>query len=528
MERLLHDLLTESASLHPGKTALKMKGERLSYRDLDRQSSRLCSFLHDQQVKKGSRIGILLDKSLEAIISIFGILKSGSCYVPLDPSAPRARLNTIIEDCELEWLITSSAKIPLLEDACDQSKPLKKVVLIDTDRDTAVGKTMGLDVFYRDDSVASETLPAPLDSASSPDDLAYILYTSGSTGQPKGVMIDHRAAGAFVDWSLNAFQICPDDVLSAHAPLHFDLSIFDIFTAIAAGATICLVPPGWSTFPRTIADFIEENLITTWYSVPSALVQLVLHGKLEQRRFPALKRVLFAGEVFPVKYLRQLMMLLPEAAFYNLYGPTETNVVTCQHVAEPPDPGADVAIGYPCTGVSVFVVSESGGLATDGQVGELYVSGPTLMSGYWGDTDKTDTVLMENSFDGNGAGLVYRTGDLVHRDSRGCLIFHGRRDMMIKTRGYRVELGEIEMVVSTHDKIKECVATTLPSAEFGHLIRTVIVPEPGADIDEADISRFCSKRLPAYMMPEVIDIVETLPRTSTGKIDRNALSSYDQ
>jgi acyl-CoA synthetase (AMP-forming)/AMP-acid ligase II len=203
-------------------------------------------------------------------------------------------------------------------------------------------------------------------------------------------------------------------------------------------------------------------------------------------------------------------------------------VVTCQHVAEPPDPAADVAIGYPCTGVSVFVVSESGGLATDGQVGELYVSGPTLMSGYWGDTDKTDTVLMENSFDGNGAGLVYRTGDLVHRDSRGCLIFHGRRDMMIKTRGYRVELGEIEMVVSTHDKIKECVATTLPSAEFGHLIRTVIVPEPGADIDEADISRFCSKRLPAYMMPEVIDIVETLPRTSTGKIDRNALSSYDQ
>ncbi len=526
MNPLLYDYLAESSARFPDKAALHFKDSSLSFRELDIQSSALASFLAQHRVKKGDRIGILLDKSMEAIVSIFGILKSGSCYVPLDPLAPGARLAALVDDCRLKWLISGSSKISLIEDFCTNSKFLENVLLIDEDRREAELRLHPMRIYFRDDIVGTASTAAGLAcSRPSPEDLAYILYTSGSTGQPKGVMISHGAAAAFVEWSVDAFELDYKDVFSAHAPLHFDLSIFDIFTGIAAGATIHLIPPGWTTFPATIADFIEKNGITTWYSVPSALVQLVLHGKLDQRRFRALKRVLFAGEVFPSKYLRQLMVFLPGVSFYNLYGPTETNVVTFHHVTELPDPTTDIPLGIPCRDVNMLMVSESGAQSQEGEVGELYISGPTLMRGYWQDSQKTAAVLVGNPIDETDPTTYYRTGDLVHLGANGLLIYHGRNDMMIKTRGYRVELGEVETAISAHGKIKECAATAIPSDEFGNLIKALLVLESDAEISIEDIRRFCSERLPSYMIPSAIEIIESLPRTSTGKINRSALAA---
>jgi len=523
VERLLHELLTNSCNSYPHKTALRFKDGTLSYQDLDRESNHIASLLRDNGVVTGDRVGIYMDKSLDAIISIFGVLKTGCCYVPLDPLAPRARLSKIADDCCLEYLITSFSKLHLVRELAVQTKALKHTIVLDAYQQEALPDIPGVQMHFRDERVKHQPHQIKVDIQPAATDLAYILYTSGSTGQPKGVMISHRAAYAFVDWSLQAFEICNDDIFSSHAPLHFDLSIFDIFVSIAAGATLCLIPQGWSSFPTTIVNFIRQNKISIWYSVPSALVQLVMHGKLDQQELPDLKRILFAGEVFPSKYLRQLMALLPTVDYFNLYGPTETNVITYYCVQKLPDLDMDIPIGSLCNGVKAYIVSESGSLVTRGEIGELHVESPTLMDGYWRDEQKTEDVLLKNPCHSE-QGLVYKTGDLVHWNKEGLLVYHGRCDSMIKSRGYRIELGEIETVLLAHEKIKEVVVTAIPSEEFGTIIKAFLVTKFDVDLNETAIRRFCAETLPAYMVPESIHIVQALPRTSTGKIDRKAIS----
>lgn len=515
--------LLRSSGNYPENIAVRYKSTTLSYRDLDQHSDKLACLLTQDGTTPGERVGIYLDKSPEAVISIFAILKSGACYVPLDPLAPEQRLSMIADDCRLTWLITSGARLPVALALAARLKSLKRIVVIDAEKPDVELTPRGVTVYYKDDlgqtPISCLEATQPVDSR----DLAYILYTSGSTGQPKGVMISHGAACAFVDWAQNAFKIDSSDVLAAHAPLHFDLSIFDIFVAVASGATICLVPQGWSFLPKTIADFIIQNGITTWYSVPTALVQLAMYEDFAHLDFPDLRRILFAGEVFPSKYLRQLMQLLPQADYFNLYGPTETNVITFYQVKKPPAAEDDVPIGSLCDGVTGYVVSEAGTLASGNEIGELYVKSPTLMTGYWGDELKTGEVFTENPFDRQDKSLLYKTGDLVHLDENGQLIYHGRRDSMIKSRGYRIELGEIETVLSAHTDIRESVAAAMPSERFGTIISAVLVSEPHADLDEEDVRRFCREKLPSYMVPEKISFIGALPRTSTGKIDRKAL-----
>ncbi len=522
--RSLLTYLSRSFEQYPDKIAVRHKTATLSYRDLDKKSSQLASLLIQEGLTAGERVGLYLDKSPEAIVAIFGVLKAGSCYVPLDPIAPEQRLEMIVDDCRPEWVITGKPKLPVIRGIATRLKSVKHLVVIDTARSEGRENSSDIQVFFQDDLARASAAAVEVARQVDHRDLAYILYTSGSTGQPKGVMISHGAACAFIDWARNTFQIESSDVLSAHAPLHFDLSIFDIFAAVAAGATICLVPQGWSTFPKTIAEFIGKNGITTWYSVPTALVQLVMHGDLEQWDYPELKRILFAGEVFPSKYLRQLMQLLPEVDYFNLYGPTETNVITCYQVKEPPAAEEVVPIGTLCNDVTGYMVSEDGTLSSRGEIGELYVKGPTLMDGYWGDDRKTSEALIEDPFEQKDTSPVYKTGDLVHQDRNGMLIYHGRRDSMIKSRGYRIELGEIETVLNAHPNIKESIVAALPSEEFGTTVAAILVARSDTDLAEEDIYRFCKEKLPAYMIPEQIRFIDALPRTSTGKIDRQTVA----
>lgn len=318
-------------------------------------------------------------------------------------------------------------------------------------------------------------------------------------------------------------EVGPDDRLSSHAPFHFDLSVFDVFAAARGGASVTLVPPEASVLPRELRGFIEDARITVWYSVPSILTALAVRGGLQEGDFPDLRTVVFAGEVFPTKFLRALMQRLPHAVFYNWYGPTETNVCTWYRVPELPEHITEpVPIGRAIDNTEVFAVTEAGTRAAPGEVGELYVRGDTVMQGYWADPDRTSRVLVPDPLDPTAGGPVYRTGDLVVEGEGGNLRFLGRRDAQIKSRGYRIELGEIEATILSHPDVVECAVVAVPDEEVTNRIRAHAVVHEGLSV--RDLARHCRAHLPKYMIPEVFDFTEALPKTSTGKIDRQALT----
>jgi amino acid adenylation domain-containing protein len=355
------------------------------------------------------------------------------------------------------------------------------------------------------------------------EDLAYILYTSGSTGDPKGVMLSHRAALAFVHWAVDAIGVTCDDRLSSHAPLHFDLSIFDLFAAAAAGAPVHLVPAKASRFPVEIRRFIEDAGITVWYSVPSILTMLALRGGLEPVSVPTLRTVLFAGEVFPTAHLRALMQQLPSVEFWNLYGPTETNVCTAYRVPELPAGDEPIPIGRAITDDETFVVGDDDRIVTPGDVGMLYVRGGTVMSGYWNDPDRTARTLAPSRWHAPLRDLAYCTGDLVRELPSGDYEFLGRQDLQIKSRGYRIELGEIETALHGHPAVLEAAVVAVPDDLVGNRLHAFVSTR--AQITERELLGACKSRLPSYMVPECLEILDALPKTSNGKLDRQTLTT---
>ena len=358
-------------------------------------------------------------------------------------------------------------------------------------------------------------------------DLAYILFTSGSTGTPKGVMLSHLNALTFVNWSVATFGITAEDRLSNHAPFNFDLSVFDIFVAIKAGAAISLVPEGLSVFPPQLSSFIQDQKITVWYSVPMVLTLLQARGKLEERDFGSLRWVLFAGEVFPTKHLRALMEKLPHPRYANLYGPTETNVCAYYEVkALSPEQTAPIPIGKACANTGLVAIDSNGKrVSAPGTEGLLYARGSTVMQGYYGRPENTAACFIPNPFAVGREEKLYCTGDWVTLDENGDYLFVGRKDHMIKTRGYRVELGEIEAVMVAHPAVDEAVAIPIPDEAIGNTIYAVVTTADNGSIDSTQLKQHCAEKLPAYMVPEKIEVRKSLPRTDNGKIDRRRLQS---
>ena len=522
MPYLLHQLLEHSAERAPSRVAVRYKGAELSYAQLETQSSQLAAMLMRAGVRRGDRVGIYLDKSLPAIIAIFAILKIGAAYVPLDPAAPKARIAFIVQDCRMAAIVSSVAKLTALSQSSEsQLSTLAGVVVVEDD-------SSELRHLFPWVAGWSDVLAAPGASPPSPglieNDLAYILYTSGSTGTPKGVMISHRASLTFVEWASATFGLHEDDSVANHAPLHFDLSILDIFATVRTGGTVVLVPPAHSVFPRTLADFIASEKISVWYSVPSVLTSLVLHAQLERHTYPDLRLVLFAGEVFPVKYLRRLMELLPRPRYFNLFGPTETNVCTYYDVPVlPPERTAPLSIGRAIENYELFVLDEHGAMAPIGAEGELCARGPGIMTGYWGLPERTAQSRMLFTLHPHlGPEIIYRTGDWVRKEPDGSYTYLGRRDGMIKSRGYRIEVGEIETALYSHPDVEEAAVIPVPDEEIGNRIKALVVPRSRA-LKAQELAAFCDGKLPKYMVPHLIELRSSLPKTSTGKMDRGSL-----
>ena len=372
--------------------------------------------------------------------------------------------------------------------------------------------------------LAASKPSATLDSAR----LAYILYTSGSTGRPKGVMLSHGNAACFIDWCSEVFKPTEHDRFSSHAPFHFDLSILDIYVSLKHGATLVIVEEQLGKEPARLAPWIADKKLTVWYSAPSILSLLAQFGKLDQRDYSSLRHVLFAGEVFPIKYLKLLKSLWKHPRYFNLYGPTETNVCTFYEVPQliPESQNEPVPIGKACPYCEPLVVSETGSEVDEagaevptGGEGELCISGPSVLQGYWNLPENTAKAFLPGR-----DTRWYRTGDIVAELPDGNYKFLGRRDRMIKKRGYRIELGEIEAALYRHPAIKEAAVLAFPDEE-NVPIKAFASTRNGTKLSIIELKKFCSENLPLYMVPDLFCCLEALPKTSTDKIDYQTLKA---
>ncbi|HZO77140.1 MAG TPA: amino acid adenylation domain-containing protein [Solirubrobacteraceae bacterium] len=502
----LDQLLRAAAERVPQGRAVESDGAAVTYAELDRAADNVAAALVGQGVGIGDRVGVHVPKSIETVASIYGIMRAGAAYVPIDIASPPTRAAYIATNCAISALVSDPGRIAAL----------REVDLAAAPRGICLGDPAPPD-FVSWESVQASADRAPA-RALVDTDLAYILYTSGSTGTPKGVAISHRNSLTFVRWAHQTFGLQSDDVLSNHAPFHFDLSTLDLFGAAAAGATVSLVPATAAMFPVRLTEWIRSRAITVWYSVPSALSMLVRYGELTTHPLESVRLILFAGETFPVRYLRELMTLVPEARFFNLFGPTETNVCTFYEVQAPPgEDDPPVPIGRACENTRCEVVDQTGAVATRvGEEGELVVRGSTVAQGYWDDPERT-ALRFPDSY-------TYRTGDIVEllADSPPTYRFVGRNDHLVKSRGYRIELGEVESALYGSGEVEEGVVVPVPDDLMGN--RLVAFCSVRGDIGEEELKQRCRERVPSYMVPDRIEIVEALPRTANDKYDRSRLA----
>lgn len=513
MTYLLTHLVEQAAGIDPSHPALRYRGESLTYGELSERASALAHALIEDGVQPGDRVGILVQKSFDSAIALYGIMAAGAVYVPLDTGSPASRIAFVVRDCGITRLVSEDRSLPLLIELREAGVAIDTVFGID-DAGDAPFATIG----WREVATRPSTPPQ---IRTTEQDLCYILYTSGSTGTPKGIMHSHRSALAWAEVTAAEYALTSSDIISNYAPLHFDLSTLDYFGGARAGATTVIIPEEYTRFPASLASLIADERMTVFYTVPLALVRLATPGTLDGKDLSRLRLVLFGGEPMPIKHLRHMMSSLPTAQFVNVYGPTETNGCTHHHVRAVPDEHENgLPIGRPYPNVSVMVVDADGGPVGVGGTGELLVRAPTLMRGYWGRPDLNERAFVHVTGVGGTVEVYHATGDLVSPTEGGDLAFMGRRDRQIKARGNRVELDEVEAVMLAHPSVHEAAVYALADAEDSLQPHAEVILVAGSGATTTDLRTHASRALPSYAVPASISIREGFPRTSSGKIDR--------
>ncbi|NUR57333.1 MAG: amino acid adenylation domain-containing protein [Catenulispora sp.] len=507
------------------RTAL-IADHRLSYAELETEVDRVAAGLLRAGAGPGDRVAIWMDKQPRYAVAILGALRARCAYLPLDAAQPAQRVQAVLADAEPVVLCVDRHHLPFVE-TLRLPASVRVVAVADDVSGPALGRAelLGPEVLGRAEVLGWEDF-APAaghrtgTAEPDPDSIAAVLYTSGSTGVPKGVQISHRNLGVFIGWARRELDVGPDDVFAGHASFNFDLSTFDLFTALSVGASLWIVPDAQTKDMAALAAGIVRYRVSVWYSVPSALHLLIRSGALTRDAAASLRHVLFAGEVFPIPQLRALARVLPPAAtLYNLYGPTETNVCTYHRVG-PEDLRADepLPIGLPLPGARVSLRAEDGSEVTaPGELGELIVSGPCVTPGYW-------RRPRESAAAGHPAS--HATGDLVSLDDHGRLIYRGRKDRMVKLSGYRVELGEVEAAALRHRGIATAAAVVAADPGGGaHIVLHYTVHSGAAPLGLLDLKRHCARHLPAYMVPRAARCVAALPYNANGKVDYQRLAA---
>lgn len=510
----LPHIIQNAARSFPHQEAFRCGKDSISYSEMDKKTDQLASHLISKGVQKGDRIGIYMERCLETALAVYGIMKAGAVYVPLDPSAPHARTVFLLDDCGIKHITTSVKQRRRLKAILETETNLESVIGIDAE--LAVSSVPWHSIFQID---LSTYQPVKIIES----DLGYIMYTSGSTGAPKGIMHTHHSGLSYAKLSAKVYDLTHTDRIANHAPLHFDISTFGYFSGPLAAATTVIIPDAHTKLPASLSALMEEEKITIWYSVPLALVQLLLNGVLAERNLLSLRWVLYGGENFVPKYMRELMAFWPNATFSNVYGPAEVNQCTYYHLSEPPETDGPIPIGKIWENTTYKILGEDNSEVPQGSSGELVVRSATMMKGYWNNNVLTKKALYTEQVAPGVEHVFYKTGDLVKEDEHQNLIFLGRNDRQVKLRGYRVELDEVEAVLGKHSDVKEAAVFILENEQNEKQIAAAIIGTKEIEQSADHLIAFSKGYLPPYAIPNQIYFFQDFPRTSSGKVKRSEI-----
>jgi amino acid adenylation domain-containing protein len=499
-EDCIHYLFERQVEKTPEAIAvvLPFSGTEVTYRELNCRADRLALFLQKRRVKTGSPIAIALNRSIETIITILGILKAGAVYLPLDPSYPQERLEWMLEDSQSPFIFTESSLVKKL--------PPNQAEIICLDEDW-------------DKDLKSNETPQPVDLNST--DLAYINYTSGSTGKPKGVAVPHRGVVRLVfgnDYAL----LDENRKLLQLAPISFDAATLEIWGALLRGGCCVLYPENGLPDPKTLRRVIQYYRITTMW-LTAALFNTLISEAPES--LEGVNEIITGGEALSVSHIRQAQKLLPTTQLINGYGPTENTTFTCCYRIPSPlnEDVTSIPIGRPIANTEVYVLNSDLEPVPIGEPGELYIGGDGLARGYLNRQDLTDEKFITNPFSEDSTAKLYKTGDKVRYLLDGNIEFIGRLDNQVKLRGYRIELGEIETALTQHETVRDAVVICREDNPGDKYLAAYITPDRDCIPDESHLKDFLREQLPDYMVPTTITVIDRLPLTANGKADRKAL-----
>lgn len=492
--------LEESIHHFPDKVALTDETQNITFREWKSMALCIADGIKKKTHKRKIPILVYLPKSAMTLISFVGILYSGNYYTPTDVRFPFEKVASIMKCLMPEVIITDRENGKKLTDHEVEREKILYVEDLDLNA-----------IHDNGDQLNSQIIDT---------DLAYVFFTSGSTGIPKGVAITHRSIIDYIDWASEKFAITSETKIANQAPFYFDNSILDIYLCMSRGAHLYITPEMYFTFTARLLEYIKKNEINFIFWVPSALIGVANSGLLEKIDCSCIKKVLFCGEVMPNRHLNYWRRILPDVLYANLYGPTEiTDVCSCYVIDREFTDDEPLPIGVACNNTEILLLnSQNEEIKETDTMGELCVRGTSLAVGYYNNPEKTAEAFIQNPLNPHYSEKIYRTGDLAHYNQYGEIMFDGRKDFQIKHMGYRIELGEIETAILSFEEVYNacCIYDTEENA---------IVAFCNADpcVTELDIKKFLGNLLPRYMIPARYILLDKMPYNDNGKIDRKAL-----